>query len=1652
MDDTLGTASPEHEVLIAQLDGLAAGAAESAAFRRFLRTYVETASLEVLRRRSPAELFEVARGHWRFAARRNAGEILLRLLPPAADSRAALATVETCVEDQPFLVDSLSLAIRNAGANVAWLMHPLLRLQRDAQGRLQDVLGVGVAPGNSAPSAQGAPETESLIHLEFEPLASAEAYAQLETALRSVLADLRVVVADYAEVLKKARALSDELQQAPPGADAADFAEARDFLAYLAEHHFTFLGYVETHAQPLAGGTLSFRTQRDSGLGLLRPASRWADEDLIAPQSELDKYTDSPRLVVVTKANLRSPIHRDELMDVVSVKRFDASGAITGTVRFVGLFSSEVYIDRPRHIPLIRRKALHVMQRSRLPETSHSGKSLRDILHQLPRDELFQSSEDELYRLCLGIRALRDYQQLRVFVRRDRYGRFFSCLVYLPRDRYSRELRDKLGATLLEIYRGTALDRRVEFLRDGLTLVHYIVRTKPGTTTDLSDADVEQRLQLAARSWRDELREFLLDGACAQPLAVAARFADAFPLSYQETSSPLAAAADLAFLTRLSPDTPVLPRLIVETPDSSAAFATRSEAPPAGAKPSALPRATGLKLYAYGAPVTLSDVLPTLENFGLQVIRQEPHEIKPKDGLPPNETLWVQEFEVRHAGCDLSPDAQRKFFESAFLAAWSGEIENDGLNKLVLGAGLSARQVTLLRTICKYLIQTGLPYSQPYMEDLLAQHADIARALVYSFETRFDLQLADAARTSEALKIGQQLDAALDQVASLDGDRVLRAFLTVIRASLRTNYFQPDAHGKAKPYVSLKLDPAMIPELPLPRPMFEVWVYAPQVEGIHLRGGRVARGGLRWSDRRQDFRTEVLGLMKAQMVKNTVIVPVGAKGGFVVKQGQAPTERDAYLANGIECYKTFLRGVLDITDNRVGETIVAPLNVRRYDEDDPYLVVAADKGTATFSDIANGVSQEYGFWLGDAFASGGSAGYDHKKMGITARGAWESVKRHFRELVWTDANGVQHNGKDIQREAFTVVGVGDMSGDVFGNGMLLSPHIRLLAAFDHRHIFLDPNPDAALSFAERQRLFALPRSSWADYEAKLISNGGGVFPRSAKLIKLSEQVRAALDIKPAALTPAELMRAILVAPVDLLWNGGIGTYVKASTQSHPDVGDRNNDAIRVNGRDLRCQVVGEGGNLGCTQLGRIEYALAGCGGAGGRINTDAIDNAGGVHTSDREVNIKIPLNRLMSEQQLTRAARDPLLASFTKDIADFVLRDSYVQSAAISLLERNAAKALDDHAELIRLLEREGLLNRQIEFLPDDDTLRERRRQERGLTRPELAVLIAYSKISLKHAALHSEVPDDPFFVRDLLANFPGPLVERYREDLEKHGLRREIVATILSNALVNRMGAGFAQLWAEDHGLTRAEVLKAYAIAHQIYGGDEYWRSIEALDNQVPAALQYRLMMLPIGLLKHATGWIAGSAYAAKAVQVAVSRFSAPVAELERALPDLLPPTYREDWERTATALKADGVPDALAARLANTRALGGAPDIAELADAASVPLATAAGVYFLVGERFRLLWLYAAINELGTDGKWQALARVNLRDDAYRIHRQLAARILAAPGATPEARIDAWTQVNERHVKFGLARLAELQGGNVKDFSTLAVAVREVRKLRLL
>lgn len=1594
--------SQRQTLLLAQLERMLSvqiPSEEQPLFRSFLSAYFETASHAALNARTPEQLFQMARDHWQLACRRDQ-DLLIEICPPARAGE--MACLRTLTDDMPFLVDSVAMAVRDAHTAIDWTIHPVLRLRRNDEGEILQIDGTG----------DGEHPAESLIYVEFEPLASEEEYEALREQLALVLGELRVVVSDYHAMLDRLKATRDNLSRDYPERDQDELAEACAFIDWLEQEHFTFLGYARSHAHNV-GELTQLQLDDNVGLGVAREGSRYADADqFIAPHEEMAKYIAHGRLVVVTKANMRSSIHHPHYMDVISIKRLAEDGSVEGTDRYIGLFSLDAYINRPRDIPLIRRKVNHVLERSRLPERSHSGKHLRDIIYQLPRDELFQCSEEELFHVCMGVRALRDRHHLRLLMRRDRYGRFYSCMVYLSRERFSRELRDKVTEELKRLCNGISVERTVDFLREGLARIHCIIRIPQGTRLGMTEGQVEERLLTVTRSWSDQLRAILHEEG-EEGAALSMRYADAFPVGYQEQITPMEAAADIHYLAQLSEQQPVLPSLCVSEEGSLAC-------------------PTCLRLFSQGKPLALSEILPLLENFGLRVISQEPSRITLREG----KYQWVQSFTISVKGdCALGPVQQKRFFEEAFLACWQGQTENDGLHRLVLLAGLNARQIVCLRTLTRYLVQTELPFSQGYMEQLLADHASIARLLVQLFENRFEPGAKDTQRQQEGMALAQALDHELDQVASLDGDRVLRAFLSVVRAGLRTNFYQPDGEGHSKTYVSLKLDPAKVAELPPPLPMFETFVYSPQMEGIHLRGGPVARGGLRWSDRREDFRTEVLGLVKAQMVKNAIIVPVGAKGGFVVKQGN-PAERDAWQEQGVACYQQFIRGLLDITDNREGDTVVAPPSVVRHDSDDPYLVVAADKGTATFSDIANGLAQDYGFWLGDAFASGGSVGYDHKKMGITARGAWESVKRHFREM-----------GKDIQREPFTVVGIGDMGGDVFGNGMLLSEQIRLVAAFNHLHIFIDPNPDPASTFRERQRLFKTRGATWDDFDRTCLSEGAEVYSRSAKNIRLSEQACEALGIEQSSLTPAELIRAILKAPVELLWNGGIGTYVKGSNESPAQVGDRANDAIRINGRELRCQVVGEGGNLGLTQLGRVEFALH-----GGRINTDAIDNSGGVHSSDREVNIKIPLNQMLQATTLTRDERDPLLESMTDDVADAVLRDNYVQSLALSLLEYDAASRLEEHANHLRMLERQDALTRAVEFLPDDESLTERRTRGKGLTRPELSVLLSYTKNALFDALLASDVPDDPFFDRDVLGYFPSALVERYSDALLHHGLRRELIATVLANAVVNRMGFAFVHRFSDEHGLSLHRLVKAYAMAHAVFDSDVYWATVDRLDSVIDSQVQLRLYGRVIGLLKHMTTWLLFYKWGRRPVAEAVSRFSQPIAELEQLLPDILPGSYREEWQQAVAGMGEDGVPEQEARVLANTMVLGSAPDIVELASQAQVSMQLAAQVYFIVGDQLNILWLLSAIIELKVNGKWQALARANLREDTYRLHRQVAARVLEYQGDTAEDRFTHWKGSAQNKVAFGIHRLQALRTDSHHDFMTLAVGVRELRKLRLL
>ncbi|MES1928147.1 NAD-glutamate dehydrogenase [Salinisphaera dokdonensis CL-ES53] len=1560
---------------------------------RFVDAWFEGITVDAIAARSVDALYAAVCDQFELLCKpRQPGEPHIRVHELDGREGHCDTTLIAVADDMAFLVDTISMAVRETGADIDWMMHPIMRVSRDESGAPTDI--------RSAADSTTHGDEESLVRLEFAAPAGLVGEALVECVARN-LGDLRAVVGDWQGMRRQLQKVVSELDTVPSGVDIDECEQTQAFLRWLADDHFTLLGYRQREVRASDGDAEVMADTPGSSLGLLREDRAGLDPDgYVAPAAALDKYTQSPRILVVAKANRRSWIHHAETMDVIAIKRMDDTGNVIGAHRFLGLFSGEAYAVSPRQIPLLRQKVRDVVARAALRPRSHSAKSLRYILETFPRDELFQSSEDELYNTVMGVLGMRETERLRLFMRRDRYARFHSCLVYMPRERYTLELREQIQAELERRLDGVAQESDAQFLRSALVRIHYQIAIDSDGDHDFDTRELEAHLIAATRAWPDRFAAAAESAGSLMPA-----YARAFDAAYRERFSAEAAVDDACVLAGISAgDTPVLQVIGVEDGDVQ------------------------LKLYGSGEEMPLSTTMPILENFGLSVHTQRPYLVQ----RPGNAPQWIHEYEADHPQADALTDvSRRESIADAFAAVIAGSAENDGLNRLIISAGFTPRQVVLVRTITRYLLQTELPFSPDYIQEQLAGHAELVARFVALFESRFDPDVQHAGVADDAgVPDDDDIAARLDAVASLDADRVLRAFHGVISATLRTNYFQPDGQGRPKPYVSIKLDPSGMPELPRPLPMFETFVYAPEVEGVHLRGGKVARGGLRWSDRREDFRTEVLGLMKAQMVKNAVIVPVGAKGGFVVKNAPVDESREARQARGIACYKTFIRGLLDITDNRIGDAVAPPERVVRRDPDDPYLVVAADKGTATFSDIANGLSQEYGFWLDDAFASGGSAGYDHKAMGITARGAWEGVKRHFREL-----------DHDIQTEPFTVVGIGDMGGDVFGNGMLLSEQIRLVAAFNHLHIFIDPNPDPATSFAERKRLFEMPRSAWSDYDESLISAGGGIFDRSAKTIELSDEARAALGIEERRLSPTALMHQIIKAPVDLLWNGGIGTYVKARSEAHAQVGDRANDGLRVDGRDLRCKAVGEGGNLGLTQAGRIEYALA-----GGRLNTDAIDNSGGVDSSDLEVNIKIALGTVEAADAIGREDRNTLLAKMTPDVIDLVLATNYLQTQQISLMEAEGLTRFDEQISFMRALERDGRLDRRLERLPDDETIEERARNRQGLTRPELAVLISYSKIALADAVLGGDLPDDPWFEHLLEAGFPPALVERFPQAVLDHRLKRELITTLVTNQMVDRLGIATAHRLPAGFGARMDAAVRAYVLADAWLDGEALFGEIESWDNRLPTEHQYELHKIVIAMLKHAMSWWLGTPGIEGDLSSLVSRYQGGARRLLEQLPDFLVGGYARRWQADRTEWIEAGVDEAFACRIASADAGGGIMDIVSLAEDRGRDIDEVATLYFALGDELSVDWLQHAIHGLPANGRWAALARSSLRSDSYRIHQQIVAQVLDVDSAEP---LTEWRAAHERTLAFVSARMGELQAIDQPGHAHLTVAVRDMARL---
>jgi glutamate dehydrogenase len=1590
------------------------------ALSMFLHHYFRHVAAEDIDERRVEDLLGLAVSHYRAAAHRPAARAVIAIRTPSQSddgwTAGGATVVQIVTDDRPFLVDSVTMEVLRQGWSIREVFHPQFLVRRDVGGTLHGIV--------TSVDADGDPtvKPESWMHLEILPPAgldgAAPLAANLEQGLLEVLRLVEEAVEDWQKMITRSKetieSLADPVRTAGRREEAA---LAQELLGWLNANHFTFLGYREyiltaasdSGADGSGSAPLRFVPVPGTGLGILR-----ADVDQPGAFHALPLPGREPELMVITKDNDKSRVHRPAYLDYLGIRTFDDAGRVTGERRFLGLFASSAYSESVSRVPVLRQKAAAVLRQSGYSEQSHGGKAVIDVLETFPRDELFQASTDELAATVEKVAHLKERRQVRMFIRRDPYGRFLSCLVYLPRDRYTTVVRQRMQQILVRRLGGASIDYTARVTESVLARLHFVLRMPLGEAMENVDVRaLERELTQATRSWTDEFADLIADDPNAERLAT---LVGGLPEGYKEDYTSRQAVQDLAALTALEGDHDMSMALYV--PDRREDGADLR-----------------LKIFRRDAPMSLSRILPHLTLLGVDVIDERPYEL----ALGQSVRAYIYDLGLTVPGgaeavsSRWTPVAREQFMD-AFSASYRGLSEPDGFSALVMGADLHWREVTLLRAVGRYLRQVGVAYSQTYIAHALTANVDLARLLISLFQVRFDPEspLDQTTRMARAAELTEKMKTGLNDVVSLDHDRILRWFLAVLTATVRTNFY-----ASARQAIALKLMPRQIPELPAPRPEFEIFVYSTRLEGVHLRFGPVARGGLRWSDRAEDFRTEILGLVKAQMVKNAVIVPVGAKGGFFCKRLPDPSvDRQAWLDEGVACYQVFITSLLDVTDNLVDGAVVPPSDVIRYDGDDPYLVVAADKGTATFSDLANQISVSSGFWLGDAFASGGSAGYDHKAMGITARGAWVSVQRHFREL-----------GMNPDTDDFTCVGIGDMSGDVFGNGMLLSRHTKLVAAFDHRHILLDPDPDPERSWNERARLFALPRSSWADYDTSLLSAGGGVFPRSAKSVAIPEQVRNALGLAKTveALTPAELINACLKAPVDLLWNGGIGTYVKAAAESHAEAGDKANDGVRVNGDELRARCVGEGGNLGLTQLGRIEYAQC-----GGRVNTDFLDNSAGVDTSDHEVNIKILLSGEMAAGRLSLADRDELLASMTDEVAAQVLANNYDQNLALANAVHHATSMVHVHEDWMARLEDRGLLDREIEFLPSTEAMEARQASHKGLTAPELAILLAYTKIVLDQQVQDSDLPDDPYLADRLVDYFPRRLRERFADQMASHALRRDIIGTVVVNRFVNSSGISCFHRLSAETGAGAPDVIRAQIAARAIFGADQLDARIGALDHQIDAQAQTGLRMEVRTLVERATRWLINNRRRPVDIGAAVGQLAAGVRTVQAALPGLLTGRDAEALTNRLKGYRAAKVPEDLALPVATLHPAYAALTIVQTADRDSLDVVKVAEVHFALGQRLGLDRLLTRIIELPRDDRWQTMARAALRDDLHAVHASLTAQVLATPRAEAQTAKDlvaSWEKANPAVPES--VRLLRSVTASRADLARTSVGLRIVRAL---
>ncbi len=1554
---------------------------------------------------SPALRAELATAALNWMETRPPGQPKIRIRS-ASDGGTAFAVLEVLNDDMPFLVDSVIGELQAHGLAVRLVLHPILKVQRGHDGVLEAIAG----PGNSN---WGDGHQESLIVILLDDIPPGNA-AELSSALAVTLADVRLAVADWQSMLSRFDRTIQAIESTPPPVAPGLLAETLAFCRWLRDGQFTFLGCREYRLTG-DGRESGPVVIEGTGLGVLRDPSIHVlsrDGDAIAMTPEIAKFLSSSQPLIITKSNVMSRVHRRVYMDCIGLKTYTKNGAINGELRIVGLFTSQAYTQSARQIPFLRHKVEHVISQSGFAAGSHAGKALANVLETFPRDELFQIGEGQLLEWTRGIVNLELRPRVRVFARRDRFDRFVSVLVYIQRDRFSTAVREKIAQLLSEAYQGR-LSAFTPFFPEGpLVRVHFIIGRNEGPAPVVDVAALEARITDVTRTWDDRLSAAI--GRAGQSMAqIAPKYSRAFSAGYAETFSATRAVEDIARIERLSPETPVAIDFYREVGDPA-------------------PRVR-VAIYRFDQPIPLSDRVPVLENLGFSVIDERSYRVHPRFADGPREVaLHDMMLETADGGpIDLGQVDLR--VEDCYLAVFRGEADNDAFNRLIVVAGANWRDVAMIRAYAAYMRQIRSPFGLRYIAETLNRHAGMARDLIELFHLRFDPDRGTGVeqRTQGEAAIKLRIEGALAQVQSLDEDRILRSYLNLICVTLRTNFYQSGQHGEPPPTIAFKFDSKLVEGSPEPRPFREIWVYSPRVEGVHMRFAPIARGGIRWSDRAQDFRTEVLGLCKAQQVKNTVIVPAGAKGGFLPKQMPRSGSRDDVMKEGIAAYKIFISALLDITDNIKGGIVVPPSKVVRYERDDPYLVVAADKGTATFSDIANGLSIEHDYWLGDAFASGGSVGYDHKKMAITARGAWESVKRHFREM-----------DIDIQTAPFRVTGVGDMSGDVFGNGMLLSPVIRLVAAFDHRDIFIDPDPETTLSFAERQRLFDLPRSSWQDYDKAKISKGGGVFSRSQKSIPLSPEIRALLGVEQTSLTPSELMNVILKCETDLLWFGGIGTYVRASTETDEQVGDRANDPIRVAATELRAKAIGEGANLGLTQRGRIEFAAR-----GGRINTDFIDNSAGVNSSDQEVNIKIALAPALASGRLPAAERAAFLASMTEDVANACLVNNIHQSLAISVAERRAVRDAGYYVRLMTALEGRGVLNRKLEALPSNAELRARETAGQGLTRPELAVLLSFAKIALDHDILASTVPDYAAFQPYLIGYFPKSLRERFPDDIKAHQLRREIVTTFIVNAMINRGGPAMAIRLADETGRTPGDIACAFMAARSFLDLSSIWTELHALGGKIGGRLQIDLYARTQEILLEQTAEVMRSG-AVGDIDGVTTRNRATVAALADSRDEVFTPRQRAHHDEMIVELVKSGVGSDLARQLSLLEMVGSVPALTKLAMDSGRPVVEVARIGNIAAEHLRIGELKLRANTLKLGDYYDRLAvnsALNTLDGAARgITRDV---LKSHPSAVGD--FATWAQENGQRLAQSKTSLDELAGSGEISVSRLTVAAAQVRDL---